>query len=399
MARIQKHIATICAEAGKHTEAPNVHTEPIYATSAYLFEDADDAMRKLSDKRLGYVYSRWANPTVDQAAEKIAALEGFEAGTLTFAQLFSSGMAAIASVMLATCKAGDKILTQTQLYGTTDELMQSLLPEYAIETRSTDMTDLSKVAEILHADHRIKLIYLETPSNPLIQLVDIRAIVQLAAKYHIKVAVDNTFCTPLVQQPLAMGADFSIHSTTKFLNGHGTALGGVVVGRSRRFMQEHIWRQVKLLGGNSNAFDAWLLLQGMKTLSLRMERHVQNATKVAAYLEQHPNVKQVYYAGSKNHPQYKLAKKQMKNGGAMLSFELKGGLNAGKRLMNRVQICKLVTSLGTLDTLVQHPASMTHVNVPAERRLASGITDGLVRMSVGVEDVRDIIYDLEQGLK
>jgi methionine-gamma-lyase len=399
MTRISKHIATICAEAGKKPDAPATHTEPIYATSAYLFESADDAMRKLSDRQLGYVYSRWGNPTVDQAAAKIAALEGFELGARTYAQLFSSGMAAIASLILATCKAGDKVLTQSQLYGTTDELMQSLLPDYGIQTRITDMTDLDGVAEILRADDQIKLIYLETPSNPLIQLVDIKAIVRLAAGFKIKVAVDNTFCTPLVQQPLALGADFSIHSTTKFLNGHGTALGGVVVGKNKRFMQENLWRQVKLLGCNSNPFDAWLLQMGMKTLALRMERHVQNAGKVAAYLEQHPQVQQVFYAGSKTHPQYRLARKQMKNGGAMLSFELKGGLKAGKKLMNKVQVCKLVTSLGTPDTLVQHPASMTHVNVPRDRRLASGITDGLVRMSVGIEDVQDIIADLEQGLQ
>jgi methionine-gamma-lyase len=196
-----------------------------------------------------------------------------------------------------------------------------------------------------------------------------------------------------------LGADFSIHSTTKFLNGHGTGLGGAVIGKNKKFMQDSIWRQVKLMGANSNAFDAWLLLQGMKTLALRMEKHAANAAKMAAFLQQHPKVSKVNYAGLKDHPQYKLAKKQMRSGGAMLSFELKGGLAAGKKLMNRVQVCSLVTSLGTVDTLIQHPASMTHVNVPKERRVASGITDGFVRMSVGIEDIDDLINDLEIGLK
>jgi methionine-gamma-lyase len=395
----QKNIATLCVERSTAPKPVSPHTEAIYATSAYLFDSAEHAMELLADKNKGYVYSRWGNPTVDMAAEKIAALEVHGSGMKAYGQLFSSGMAAIAAVILAHCKAGDKVLTQNQLYGTTDELMQAMLPDYGVQARTMDLNDLQALENVLASDDCIRLIYLETPSNPLIELTDISGIAKVAAKWKIPVAVDNTFCTPIIQQPLLLGADFSIHSTTKFLNGHGTGLGGAVIGKNKKFMQDSIWRQVKLMGANSNAFDAWLLLQGMKTLALRMEKHAANAAKMAAFLQQHPKVSKVNYAGLKDHPQYKLAKKQMRSGGAMLSFELKGGLAAGKKLMNRVQVCSLVTSLGTVDTLIQHPASMTHVNVPKERRVASGITDGFVRMSVGIEDIDDLINDLEIGLK
>jgi methionine-gamma-lyase len=393
------NFATLCVERFQTGKPITPHTEPIYATSAYLFDSADHAMELLSNKDLGYVYSRWGNPTVEAVQDKLAAMETFGSNMNAWCQMFSSGMAAITATLMAHCKAGDKVLTQTQLYGTTDELMQSYLPQYGVQARMVNMQDLSAVEEVLQTDDCIRLIYLETPSNPLIELVDIAAICKLAAKYKVPVAVDNTFSTPYNQRPLLLGADFSVHSTTKFLNGHGTSLGGAVIGKNKKKMTGDIWRQVKLMGGNSNAFDAWLLAQGLKTLSIRMERHNANAMKIAGFLEGHPKVLKVHYAGLKSHPQYKLAKRQMTSGGAMLSFELKGGLAAGKKLMNRAKVCSLVTSLGTVDTLIQHPASMTHVNVPAERRLAAGITDGLVRMSVGIEDVADIISDLENGLK
>lgn len=375
------------------------HTEPIYATSAYVFEGVDDAMFKLADKEHGYQYSRWRNPNVDMAQEKIAALEGYGLGKKTYCQLFSSGMAAITAAILAVCESGDAVLTQPQLYGGTDELLHSLLPRYGISVLTVSMQDIHELDQVLTENERIKLVYLETPSNPLIELVDIAAVSKVCKRHKVKVAVDNTFSTPLVQQPLALGADLVMHSTTKFLNGHGTGLAGAVVGTDRDLIRRRVWLQIKLMGAVPGAFDAWLLTQGLKTLPLRMERHVKNAMKVAQFLEAHPKVERVFYAGLSSHPQARLRKRQMRSGGSMLSFELKGGIRAGKRLMGRVRLCQLVTSLGTVDTLIQHPASMTHVNVPAERRLASGITDGLVRLSVGIEDVQDIITDLERGLK
>jgi methionine-gamma-lyase len=312
--------------------------------------------------------------------------------------MFSSGMGAIAAVIMACCKNGGKVLAQKQLYGTTDELMQRMLPAYGIETIQRDVADLNALESTIRQEKNIRLLYLESPSNPLLEIVDITALSALAKQYQIKIAVDNTFSTPYLQQPLALGADFSIHSTTKFLNGHGNALGGMVISADIEFMKIAIWEQVKLFGGNSNAFDAWLLLQGLKTLELRMERHCANAHSIAGFLQNHPAISKVYYPGLKSHPQHALAKKQMRLFGAMLGFELAAGEKAGKDLLRRIQLCKLVTSLGTIDTILQHPATMTHTNVAPERRIALGITDGYVRMSVGIENAADIIQDLEQAL-
>ncbi|MFN3939885.1 MAG: trans-sulfuration enzyme family protein, partial [Chitinophagales bacterium] len=358
----------------------------------------EPAMQLFDDRDKGFIYSRWGNPTVEMAEQKIAVLETFGLDIQARAQMLSSGMAAISAVLLACVKKGEKVLTQSQLYGTTDELMQSLLPELGIETIVADLQNAKEVEALLKSDNKIKLVYIETPSNPLMEVFDIAMLCKIAARHKVKVAVDNTFSTPYLQQPLKWGADFSVYSATKFLNGHGNSLSGFVVGRDNKFMRDKVWRYVKLIGANSNAFDAWLLLQGLKTLPLRMERHCANATKVAAFLQEHPAVAQVNYTGFKDHPQYKIVKKQMRMPGAMISFELKGGMKAGIKLMRKVKLCKLVTSLGTTDTLIQHPASMTHVNVPAQRRISLGISDGFVRISVGIEDIQDILLDLDRGL-
>ena len=390
---------SLCVQPSKITKKISPHTEPIYATTAYTFDSTEEAMKLFDDQFQGYVYSRWSNPTVEMAENKIAALETHGSDIKAKAQLFSSGMAAISSAMMACLNTGEKLLTQNQLYGTTDELIQKQLTAFGIENARCDLNDLDKVENIIKKDKSVKLIYLETPSNPMMEVYDINAISKLANKYKIKVAVDNTFASPYCQQPLISGADLVIHSTTKYLNGHGSGLGGVVVGKDIKFMKENVWTKIKLLGANSNAFDAWLILQGLKTLEIRMQRHCANAKKVAEFLRDHKKVAQVNYCGFKEHPQHKIIKKQMRDFSGMLSFDLKGGLKAGKQLMNSVKLCNMVTTLGTLDTLIQHPASMTHVNVPRARRIAGGITDGLVRLSVGIENVEDIIADLEQGLK
>ncbi|MGZ3940243.1 MAG: trans-sulfuration enzyme family protein, partial [Flavisolibacter sp.] len=240
---------------------------------------------------------------------------------------------------------------------------------------------------------------LETPANPTIQCVDIQELTKIAKKYNLKVACDNTFATPYIQQPFKYGVDFIVHSTTKFLNGHGTAIGGILLGTDLEFMKTKATKVQRLLGGNSNPFDAFLLVQGIKTLELRMERHCHNALKVANFLEQHQAVKKVNYAGLPSHPEHTVAMKQMKNGGGMLSFELKQGLKGGIDFMDKLQMCVRTVSLGTVDTLLCHPASMTHFGVPKEQREKYGITDGLIRMNVGIENSEDIIADLDQALK
>jgi methionine-gamma-lyase len=300
--------------------------------------------------------------------------------------------------MIGTLKAGDKILTHYSLYGGTQELVDKVLPPLGIEAVITDLRDLQKAADALQADDKIKMVYLETPANPTIQCVDLEALCQLAKKHNKIVAVDNTFATPYLQQPFSYGVDFVFHSTTKFLNGHGTAIGGALLGTDLGLMNGHITKIHRLLGGNSNPFDAFLLTQGMKTLELRMRRHCQNAMEVANFLHQHPAVAKVNYLGLASHPDFETAKKQMRHPGAMLSFEMKGGLVAGKQMINKLQMCIRAVSLGTCDTLVCHPASMTHSGVPAAQRAQYGITDGLIRMSVGIENIEDIIADLQQAL-
>jgi methionine-gamma-lyase len=284
------------------------------------------------------------------------------------------------------------------LYGGTQELMKKILEPAGIKTTIIDMRDLNKVREAILADPSIRLIHLETPSNPTIRCVDIEAIAQIAHEKNIKVSVDNTFATPYLQQPFLHGADFVFHSTTKFLNGHGTAIGGVLIGKDIEFMKTRAWKWHALLGANSNPFDAFLLTQGIKTLELRMERHCHNAMEVASYLFQHPAISQVNYNGLPSHPDFAVSAKQMKHPGALLSFELKGGMEAGKKFINQVQLCTRAVSLGTLDTLISHPASMSHFGLTSEERKAYGITDGLIRMSVGIENLADLLTDLEQAL-
>ena len=390
---------------GGHQADPNyAHIVPIYASSTYVFDDAEQGMRRFSGEEKGYIYSRWGNPTITEAEERIAALESFgmadEHGSplKLKAILHSSGMAALTTLFISQLKAGDKVLSHYSLYGGTQELLEKILPPLGVEVIITDLRDLDKARQALASDKRIKMLYLETPANPTIQCVDIEELTILGKANDCIVAVDNTFATPYLQQPFQYGVDFVFHSTTKFLNGHGTAISGVLIGKDVEHMSGHVTKVHRLLGGNSNPFDAYMLAQGLKTLEVRMQRHCHNAMEVAEFLEQHPAVSKVNYLGLASHPDYYTAAKQMRNAGAMLSFEMKGGLEAGKRFIDKLQMCIRAVSLGTCDTLLCHPASMTHYGVPKEKREAYGITDGLLRMSVGIENVQDIIIDLEQAL-
>jgi methionine-gamma-lyase len=389
---------------GGHKQDPSyAHQVPIYASSTYVYDTAEQGMRRFSGQEEGYIYSRWGNPTMTEAADKIAALETFgvknpNGGSLEVKGiLHASGMAAISTLMVASLKPGDKILTHFSLYGGTDELVQKILPGLNITAEIVDLRDLNKAESIMKSGG-IKMLYLETPANPTIQCVDIEELSKLAKRRNIIVACDNTFATPYLQQPFRYDVDFVVHSTTKFLNGHGTAIGGILLGRDIQAMKTHITKVHRLLGGNGNPFDAFLLVQGIKTLELRMDRHCSNAITVATFLERHSAVSKVNYTGLTSHPDHKVALKQMKHPGGMLSFELKKGLQGGIDFMNKLKMCLRTVSLGTCDTLLSHPASMSHAGIPKEQRIKYGISDGLIRMNVGIENAQDIVADLEQAL-
>ena len=374
------------------------HREAIYPTSAFTFPDTAEAMRLFENREAGYIYGRWNNPTAEGAVRAIADLETLGTGLEATGRLFASGMAAIAAAFMALLKPGQAVLTQKQLYGGTDELLRQILEPWGIRRISIDLNHAESLDQALEQYPEIAVVYVETPSNPMLYCVDLKVLSGWTRDQGLPLIVDNTFATPYLQQPLALGADLVVHSTTKFLNGHGSALGGAVISTRRDWMDGPVFQQLKLFGASPSPFDAWLLTNGIKTLELRMERHCSNAHQVAAFLKDHPAVNQVFYTGMPEHPYHAIAQRQMRDFGAMLSVDLKGGLTAGIRLMDRVKICALATTLGTPDTLLQHPASMTHLPVPRAERLAAGITDGLVRISVGIENIADILSDLDQGL-
>lgn len=384
--------------SGHKKDPMYAHQVPIYASSTYVFDSAEQGMRRFDGKEEGYIYSRWGNPTMTEAEEKIAALETFGLDFNVKGILHASGMAAISTLMLSVLKPGDKILTHYSLYGGTNELVSKILPELKITPVIDDLRDLNKAEEILHSDRGIKMLYLETPANPTIQCVDLEELTKLAKKFDLVVACDNTFATPYLQQPFKYNIDYVVHSTTKFLNGHGTAIGGILLGKDEERMKSHVTKVHRLLGGNSNPFDAFLLIQGIKTLEIRMDRHCHNAMEVAHFLDAHPAVSRVNYTGLSHHPDHYTALKQMKHPGPMLSFELKNGLQGGIDFMNKLKMCVRTVSLGTCDTLLSHPASMTHYGVSREEKEKYGITDGLIRMNVGIENLQDIIADLAQAL-
>ncbi len=388
-----------CVHDERETGQNEPQQLPIYATSSFRFSDIEQGMAIFRGEAPGHIYSRFGNPTIDAVAKKLARLETHGSDLSAQAYLFSSGMAAITTLVLALLRPGDKILTQANLYGGTTELFNHLFAEYGVEIVFTDLTDLEVVEDELKNCPGRLLIYCESPANPTLACVDIRALSTLARHYDSHCVVDNTFCTPCLQQPLRLGADFVVHSTTKYLNGHGNSVAGVLVGRDEELMKTRVFKMLKLAGANCNAWDAWLTNNGLKTLELRMERHCANARRIAGFLNQHPAVTHVNYVGLPDHPDHDLAKKQMRDFGGMLSFELSGGLEAGKRFMNRLQFCKIAPTLGDADTLLLHPASMSHLNVDRELRLLHGITDGLIRISVGIENVADIEADLAQALE
>ncbi len=392
-------ISTLCVKDPKDNRTTKPHQLPIYATSSFELESVEEGMSIFKDPMSGHLYGRFSNPTIDAVADKIAQLEVHDTyvndawGIMT-----SSGMSAITTVILAELVAGDKILTQGNLYGGTTELIKNRLPVYGIGCTLTNLIDLNQVRETLQSDQDIKLLYFETPSNPGLDVIDIKEIAALAKEYDVITVVDNTFCTPIIQQPLGLGIDYVIHSTTKYLNGHGNSITGVMVGHGTE-RKKKVWSTMKLMGTNCNPFDAWLVNNGMKTLSLRMRQHSSNALALSQYLERHDKVASVNYLGLESHQYHTIAKKQMKSSGGMMCFEVAGGLAAGISFMNALDIGSLAPTMGDVDTLIMHPASMSHLNVDPALRLENGISDSMIRVSVGIEDIDDLCEDFDRALQ
>ncbi|NUQ23676.1 MAG: aminotransferase class I/II-fold pyridoxal phosphate-dependent enzyme [Saprospiraceae bacterium] len=389
---------SLCVQEWKELRTTPPHQLPIYATSSFVLDDLEHGIDIFAGKAQGHTYSRYGNPTIDAVAAKIAALETHGLNITASALLTSSGMSAIATLAMALLRPGDKLLTQGNLYGGTTELFSQILAPLGIGPIFIDLGDLDKVEAAMASNPAIRMVYLETPANPTMACVDIAALAALAKQHGAYCAIDNTFCTPYLQQPFRFGVDFVVHSTTKFLNGHGNSIAGIVIGRDQELMATRVAKTLKLTGATCNAWDAWLINNGLKTLELRMIRHSQNAMEIARFLAEHPRVGRVNYNGLPSHPDHELAKRQMRDFGGMLSFEVQGGLEAAVGFIKKLQFCTMAPTLGDVDTLVLHPASMSHVNVPTEVRQQYGITDGLVRVSVGIENAADIIADLEQAL-
>ncbi|MCW3125928.1 MAG: PLP-dependent transferase [Bacteroidetes bacterium] len=380
-------------------EYVNPHAAPLYLSSTYVYESPEKAQEVFKGKAKAYIYSRWSHPNAELVERKIEQMESFGTKTTCKSLLFSSGMAAISALFQSLIKPGDSLIIQGNIYGTTVDYVNHAVEQFGLKVHYMDFARLDKIEAVLKKNKKVKLVYAETPSNPTINCYDLKALSSLSHKYKVKFAVDNTFASPYLQRPLESGADFVLHSSTKYLNGHGTGLSGVLTGGDVAFMEKNVWTIRKLHGSICSPFDAWMLNLGMKTLSLRMEQHCANAMAVAEWLQKHKAIAKVNYLGLSSHPDHALAKKQMKNFGGVVSFEMKKGYKAGEQLMKRLKFCKLTASLGTTDTLIQHPASMSHYFVPKAQREKFGITDGLVRLSVGIEDVGDIIGDMEQALR
>lgn len=363
---------------------------PIYQTSTFRFRNAQHGADLFAGREKGFIYTRIGNPTIEAFEQQMALLEKGYGGIGC-----SSGMGAVSTVMFGLLSQGDHFVSTAALYGASRVFMESYLSRWGIEGTFINTSNLDLVEQSIRTN--TKLIYLETPANPTMEISDIEAISKIAHARGLLVVVDNTFCSPILQNPLELGADVVLHSLTKYINGHADVVGGVVVTKTAE-LYEKLRKTMITLGFNMDPHQTYLVIRGLKTLKIRMLKAQENAQIIAEYLANHPKVEKVMYPGLPSHPQYELVKKQMKGPGSMISFELKGGYEAGVQLMNSVKLILLAVSLGGVESLIQHPASMTHASVPAEAKKAAFITDGLVRLSVGIEDVEDLIADLDQAL-
>lgn len=383
---------TKIVHAGQHPDpSTGSLSTPIFQTSTFVFDNAEQGAARFALEEPGYIYTRLGNPTTDALEQKMAILEDGEAALAT-----ASGISAITTALLTLCQQGDHIVSANAIYGCTHAFLSHSMPKFGITTSFVDATNIAELKAAIRPE--TKVVYIETPANPTLTLVDIEMVAGIAHQHGALLIVDNTFMSPYGQQPLRLGADIVVHSVTKYINGHGDVIGGVIVGKKDFIDQARYVGLKDITGGCMSPFNAWLTLRGVKTLGVRMERHSSNAMKIAQFLESHPAITHVYYPGLLAHPQYDLYKRQMTLPGGVISFEIAGGFESGRRMINAVNLCLLAVSLGDTETLIQHPASMTHSPVPPEERLKAGITDGMIRLSVGLEDPDDIIDDLQQAI-
>jgi len=385
-------VGTRAIAATSHVDFSHVrsHIPPIFQTVNYEYADADEGLSVFKKEKPGYIYTRESNPTTDLLSQVVALIEEGEAAAVA-----ASGMAAISSTFLALVKPGDHIISSAAIYGGTRALLRDHLSTLGIQTSFVDVNDQAQVEAAITP--KSKILYTEVVANSNLSVADIAFLDKVAQQRGLLLVVDNTFTPPPIIQPLKLGAHVVIHSATKYLGGHGDLIGGVVV--STKEIVKQISQTIKLYGGSMSPFNAWLALRGIKTLGVRLERHCSNALRIANFLSQHEKVIQVSYPGLPNHPQHPLAKRQLKGFGGMLAFEVKGGLNAGKALINSVQICNFTASLGEIDTIITHPASTSHVALSPQEREGIGVSDGLIRLSVGIEEIDDLLADLKQALE
>ena len=366
---------------------------PIHMAAVFSFKSAEHGARLFTGDEEGYIYTRLSNPTLKILEEKMALLEGGEAGAS-----FASGMAAISTTILALCNSGDNIIVSSPIYGGTFALLSKLIPRWGIDVRWAKAVNFTEEIEKKHLrDEKTKLMLIETPANPTLELVDLEETAKYAKQVNIPIAVDTTFATMYCQKPINMGIDIVIYSATKYIGGHSDAIGGIVV-TNKDLMKKIKDETLVDMGGVMSPFNAFLFLRGLETLAVRMERHESNATRIAQYLEEHPKIEKVYYPYLKSHPQYNLAKKQMTGGSGLIAFIIKGGREKGRNFLNNLKLLTVAVSLGAVNTLIEHPASMTHSTYSPEELEQAGIPEGLIRMSVGIEDVQDLIEDMDQAL-
>ncbi len=388
--------ATLCIHGKKHLDKHEAGrpiravSTPIFQSSTFAFESVAHGAAVFRGEDPSYVYTRLGNPTQTALETEMAYLEKGEA-----ALALASGMAAATTAVLTCCRSGDHIVSGDTLYGGTHQLFTQTLPRMGIDVTEVPVQEPGNVAAAI--TEQTRLVYLETPANPTLVLSDIPAIAEIAHRKGIPVLVDNTFCTPYLQNPLELGADIVLHSATKYIGGHGDTVAGILVGKADWIMTARM-ETLRDVGGCISPFNAWLLLRGLKTLPVRMDRHMENAMEIAHFLSYHPKVTRVIYPGLKTHPQHELARRQQRGFGGMISFMVQGGRQAGSTVMDNVELCTLAVSLGDVDTLIEHPASMTHSTYSEEELVKVGIDPGMVRLSVGLENVEDIIADLRQAL-
>jgi len=385
----EKQFETIAIRAQTERTNYNEHSTPIFQTTSFIFDTADDMRAAFAEETDDFIYSRYSNPNTDEFVNKVCLLEGAEAGIAT-----SSGMSAIYSSLAALLKSGDHVISCSSIFGATHAIFTKYFPKWGIEHSYFKAENPEEIEELIRPNS--KIIYLETPTNPGIEVIDLEVIQRIAKKNNLLIIVDNCFATPYLQQPIKYGADVVVHSATKYMDGQGRVLGGVVVGKKE--LVREIYLFARITGPSLSPFNAWVLSKSLETLTIRMERHSENALYIAQKLEQHPKLESIKYPFLKSHPQYEIAIKQMKAGGGIVTFSVKGGLEAGIKFMDRLKMIKISPNLGDTRSIATHPASSTHCKLSEEDRLAVGIGPGLIRISIGLEHREDILNDIVQAL-